>query len=1749
MISRRFSSITIASRRLAAMMLAVWTLATGMSIGIASASGSVPSPAAAKPVVALPAPAPRTACAIDIVTYDWQDPVLAHRFSEARCEAGGVEVWQYGAAHGIPGAPEGVWGTILAAPYPDDAGHGLRSISFVVSPVTSLVEIEHWYDIESGYDGGNVSLYPEGVILQPDGGYPLSEISASPSYYAWCVDGEPGWSGQSGDWRTDCFDLTPWMGQEVALELDFGADVSVTGMGWYLRRVRIGGADNPIRACCSLDSYACALTTQSACLESGGAWHPEWDSCEPNPCLPALAACCLPDGSCQRLEEAMCLGLGGVWLSEVSGCIPDPCAPPAAPEAPRNLLAETQDVDRIRISWDEGAGSEDLLFVERRDGQSGSWQLVQVLPGQTTSWEDITVQEGFEYVYRLQVANGQGSSPYSNFSGAQAGPVPAAPTGVVTTAISPVRARLSWVDPADNEVGFHVQRMVGEFGPWEVPGTTVPANISSFEIPGLVPTHRYTFRIRAYNQYGWSAWAVSNNVEMPADPGNFAATIHVGRGTQATADAKVYRSRGGADFVHLGDTNASGDFVVPDLRLNDRLRAVWQAQKWQTCRDYTESIGDPEFGMRLFFDTDTRGPNAVYSAFLVETVATDYTLVLAHPIYHVDLAISLEWDVPTNAFFWDDLATGVRQASNYLYNVTDGQMALGKIAVWDCQGWWGEADVRIESHLDRAHADTGQFLDCDCCSSEEHIFIGRSEDGGPTNMAWSQTLVHEWGHYGLDLKDEYETIAGGQDGMQKLKDNYPAIYPQIHGFMDNQWSTTEMSSANDYVQNLQYNCVGMWPTLFCATEQLACRGMSCWDQVEGRLEGWSSLVDIHKPPHGWFANGVSTSADLTGPNDAVGVEWYASGNQGSVAPPAPSIQIFDHGPGSLTAQVEVERAGRPLADARVYRVSDGTLIDLGRTDLRGRLEAVGLRDGEALRIYAREERGTARTLSDPILPARDGRTALQVALPSSAGAKLEDWTAPGAAFDLVPASAGETVLCRLELWSDEPLWEAPSVVAFCAGRIDTLVVETLPGTEHYQASLAVAPADTSFDGTGAFEIGMEDLAANRTDFVIPFRLTEHEANDDVELYEGRANANLAGASVPAAGAAVAAAGNPWPFRVAGFDATPVGEIFSIRLEPDGPFSAPGSLNILYNDSLLAGIDERSLRIRRWDPSGPAWLLLSDGGVQTEHNVVSGRLEEGGAYCIFAEELSLDVVPPGRVEDFGAVGTPGAGAIRLYWTATGDDDGVGAAEGYEIAYADSAFDATEWYHLPSISTGASGLAGSELSVTVQLPEPGHLYYLALRAIDEASNLSELSNLTYVVSGIADGNFLPAPPTAFRAVDVPGDDGGQVRLQWNLSCDDGGGKNTVTGYQVYRAEPALLVPQAIGVQPAGVTEFVDANAVSGQRYVYWVSATDGTAHSMAPENHAYAARNVGVPVGDFSSDAIVGVDDLARLLEGYDLVASDLEFEPLLDLDGDGQILAGDASLFEEGFGAGGLPSSDPPGENAAAILLREDVTGGGELRYLNLTIREASNLSGYSFRVDYPWESLLFCGASPDSEGVIPNILNEEGGATPCFVVREIEPGRLLIANALQRASAWIAPDGDGFVARLAFAGPGLDGVEVRDVVLLDHQGGLNLHPFVTAVEDGGTILRPSLRGVWPTPVGGPLTIGFQVPSRRKVTLSIYDVGGRLVRTVLNAAVAPGAHTVVWDGLTGQRRPVAAGVYFLRMESEGFRDSRKFVTIR
>jgi len=84
---------------------------------------------------------------------------------------------------------------------------------------------------------------------------------------------------------------------------------------------------------------------------------------------------------------------------------------------------------------------------------------------------------------------------------------------------------------------------------------------------------------------------------------------------------------------------------------------------------------------------------------------------------------------------------------------------------------------------------------------------------------------------------------------------------------------------------------------------------------------------------------------------------------------------------------------------------------------------------------------------------------------------------------------------------------------------------------------------------------------------------------------------------------------------------------------------------------------------------------------------------------------------------------------------------------------------------------------------------------------------------------------------------------------------------------------------------------------------------------------------------------------------------------------------------------------------------------------------------------------------------------------------------------------------------------------------------------------------------YPNPFNPVTTIAFSIRTRGHVGLNVYDVGGRLVRTLANETRAAGAYRVKWDGHDNTGSPVASGVYFYRLIAGSFSQTKKMVLLK
>jgi hypothetical protein len=83
----------------------------------------------------------------------------------------------------------------------------------------------------------------------------------------------------------------------------------------------------------------------------------------------------------------------------------------------------------------------------------------------------------------------------------------------------------------------------------------------------------------------------------------------------------------------------------------------------------------------------------------------------------------------------------------------------------------------------------------------------------------------------------------------------------------------------------------------------------------------------------------------------------------------------------------------------------------------------------------------------------------------------------------------------------------------------------------------------------------------------------------------------------------------------------------------------------------------------------------------------------------------------------------------------------------------------------------------------------------------------------------------------------------------------------------------------------------------------------------------------------------------------------------------------------------------------------------------------------------------------------------------------------------------------------------------------------------------------------PNPARQTATLRFALPREARVSLVIYDAGGRWVRELASGSAPAGEHAVTWDLSDEAGRPVGTGLYFARLEVEGRAFTQKLAALR
>ncbi len=430
-----------------------------------------------------------------------------------------------------------------------------------------------------------------------------------------------------------------------------------------------------------------------------------------------------------------------------------------------------------------------------------------------------------------------------------------------------------------------------------------------------------------------------------------------------------------------------------------------------------------------------------------------------------------------------------------------------------------------------------------------------------------------------------------------------------------------------------------------------------------------------------------------------------------------------------------------------------------------------------------------------------------------------------------------------------------------------------------------------------------------------------------------------------------------------------------------------------------------------------------------------------------------------------------------------------------------------------------------------------------------------------------DIAPLAVPSLSALDAPNDAGSRIALTWALSPSDQLLQGVVAevvgptaaepvfgvhGYGIYRRAAGEDEFALVGQVEAGVASFVDETALNGVHYTYQVRAYDLDNETVSVEQTALAVRNLAEDsdgraiFGLFGADNHIGFDDFFLFADNFGLTAEDAGFDPAFDLAPSAMIDFDDFFVFADNFGrstaAAGKRVPMFAGLNADARLYLDAQTvlpNVGEDFVLDVRLADFAALKGYGLQVQYEADKLSFVEVLTDqplgsSELATPQVLADQAGVLTVAAHGDMVSDGEVALSLVFRPTAEI----ENTV------------VEITDNQTYDSALGFNrlALPAPVALQTRPEVF--ALANNYPNPFNPATTIKYALPQAADVALTVYNVLGQPVRTLVAEHQNAGRYVVEWDATNDSGHSLSSGMYFYRLQAGGeFLEVKKMLLLK
>ncbi|MFH1958658.1 MAG: fibronectin type III domain-containing protein [bacterium] len=533
-------------------------------------------------------------------------------------------------------------------------------------------------------------------------------------------------------------------------------------------------------------------------------------------------------------------------------------------------------------------------------------------------------------------------------------------------------------------------------------------------------------------------------------------------------------------------------------------------------------------------------------------------------------------------------------------------------------------------------------------------------------------------------------------------------------------------------------------------------------------------------------------------------------------------------------------------------------------------------------------------------------------------------------------------------------------------------------------------------------------------------------------------------------------------------------------------------------------------------------------------------------------LAIDATKPGDITDLAAFPGDSIGEIKLTWTAPGNDGYSGTASYYDIRYlTDSSITEASWDDAEVNAVEVFGAvipdplpAGTTQSLVITGLTAGTKYYFAIKTYDDADNESDINtNYSDSWSYPKSSESPPAPPPS-----LTGAAAGVAQINW-LWTDTA----NELGYKLYDDQNNLIA--SISADTETYTESGFQPNTQYTRYlVAWNAGGDSTPTATA-SCYTLADQPAGLTSLQIT-DHTIKLSWISANATYFRLLRSTTVVTNVSTTTYTDTALPGNSgfSYKVESYNSEGVLNTGPGDSNViGAIYTLEDTTA-----------PQAPSIAPPAAGPVQPGGSITLSGTALDAAGerfskIIITIYDQDNRvlwsdsmAPGASGVRPLN-GASFFTNSLSISAEGVISGTIDIASNFSDYFP--MATEIKIGIQLEDDGTnrspepvpsalpvITVAPSVTSPK--ATVYNSLIK----TPgTANPAVIRYELPSPGFVSVKLYDLQGRLVKTIFEGQDS--TNVKYWYGKNSAGNTVASGVYLLHIKAGGVETVKKIVVVK